>query len=258
MTKCNNRMIIFASILGTILATGLLALNPSTIIINAGAQMYEDQYDYRDHYNNDYYPNDYQYGYEDNRRNYYNEDYNDNDYYVYDDDDDEYSDIQLEFGDKYGNYNNKDYSKHPTKDHKFVCKTGQFKGFYVKSPDVCNLEIPEGPEGPRGPAGHSGITTLDATNVYLVQDQDMSDDQFLDGLAICDADDFVLNGGYSLSGGLSGDEVVNINSPLTFNVPSQASPGQAWIVTVLGLPSGVNHELLINAYCFDNPPGHTP
>jgi len=34
----NNKKIVFASILGAILATGLLSLNPSTIT-NAGAQM---------------------------------------------------------------------------------------------------------------------------------------------------------------------------------------------------------------------------
>ena len=41
----NNRMIVFASIIGAILATSILALNPSTIT-NAGAQLYEDQYGY--------------------------------------------------------------------------------------------------------------------------------------------------------------------------------------------------------------------
>ena len=41
MSNSNNRMIVFASILGAILATSILALNPSTIT-NAGAQMYGD------------------------------------------------------------------------------------------------------------------------------------------------------------------------------------------------------------------------
>jgi hypothetical protein len=38
-------MIVFASIMGTILATGLLALNPS-LITNASAQVYQDRYGY--------------------------------------------------------------------------------------------------------------------------------------------------------------------------------------------------------------------
>ncbi len=46
MSNNNNRMIVFASILGAILATIMLALNPSTITY-AGAQMYGDhQYGY--------------------------------------------------------------------------------------------------------------------------------------------------------------------------------------------------------------------
>ncbi len=46
-------MIVFASILGAILATSMLALNPSTIT-SAGAQMYGDQYGYdRNYYQDD-------------------------------------------------------------------------------------------------------------------------------------------------------------------------------------------------------------
>jgi hypothetical protein len=41
----NNKKIVFVSILGAILATGLLSLNPSTIT-NGGAQLYEDEYKY--------------------------------------------------------------------------------------------------------------------------------------------------------------------------------------------------------------------
>ena len=66
MSNSNNRTIIFASILGAILATGILALNPSPMIGNAEA---------------------------------------------------------------------------------IICNTGQFEGFFVKSPAVCNLEIPEGRQG---------------------------------------------------------------------------------------------------------------
>ena len=57
----NNRMIVFASILGAILATSILALNPSTIT-NAGAQMYGDQYGY----DSNYYQDDNRYGYDNN------------------------------------------------------------------------------------------------------------------------------------------------------------------------------------------------
>ena len=54
MSNSNNRMIVFASILGAILATGLLALNPS-MITNGNARMYANDYGYDNYYNN-YYP----------------------------------------------------------------------------------------------------------------------------------------------------------------------------------------------------------
>jgi len=44
----SNSNIVFASMMATILATSILALNPSTIT-NAGAQMYGDQYGYDNH-----------------------------------------------------------------------------------------------------------------------------------------------------------------------------------------------------------------
>jgi hypothetical protein len=48
------------------------------------------------------------------------------------------------------------YSKYPTKDKKYECKTGQFKGFFVSSVEFCKLKIPQGPQGPQGPAGPAG------------------------------------------------------------------------------------------------------
>jgi hypothetical protein len=63
MSNNNNRMIVFASILGAILATGILALNPSTIT-NAGAQMYGNQYGY----DSNYYQDDNRYGYDNNHQ----------------------------------------------------------------------------------------------------------------------------------------------------------------------------------------------
>ena len=42
----------------------------------------------------------------------------------------------------------KTYSTYPTKDKKYVCQTGQFKGFFVESVEFCKLEIPSGPQGP--------------------------------------------------------------------------------------------------------------
>ena len=64
----NSKMIVFASVMGAILATGILALNPS-IIGNAQAQSYgyNDQYSY----DGNYYKDDNRYGYDGN---YYQDD----------------------------------------------------------------------------------------------------------------------------------------------------------------------------------------
>ena len=55
------------------------------------------------------------------------------------------------------------YSKYPTKDKKYECKTGQFEGFFVSSVEFCKLKIRESAQqahrcpstGPKGPAGPS-------------------------------------------------------------------------------------------------------
>jgi len=51
MSNSNSKMIVFASILGAILATGLLALNPSSpILTNASGQPYGDHHGYDNNY----------------------------------------------------------------------------------------------------------------------------------------------------------------------------------------------------------------
>ena len=47
----------------------------------------------------------------------------------------------------------KTYITYPTKDQKYVCQTGQFKGFLVESVDFCKLKIDQDPQGQEDPAG---------------------------------------------------------------------------------------------------------
>ena len=61
---------------------------------------------------------------------------------------------QISYNDSYEDM--KTYSTYPTKDKKYVCQTGQFKGFFVESVEFCKLKIPQGPPGPIGPTGASG------------------------------------------------------------------------------------------------------
>ena len=50
------------------------------------------------------------------------------------------------------------YSKYPTKEKKYECRTGLFKGFFVSSVEFCKLDISTGKPGPQGPKGDTGAT----------------------------------------------------------------------------------------------------
>jgi hypothetical protein len=77
----------------------------------------------------------------------------------------------------YDDYGDSSYSKHPTNDKKYECRTGPFEGFFVSSVEFCkhvkfdndkdrkddNRTGTQGPQGPtglngtQGPAGPQGI-----------------------------------------------------------------------------------------------------
>src|SRR6187551_2294168 len=71
----------------------------------------------------------------------------------------------------YGDSNS--YSKYPTDNNKYQCRTGPFEGFFVSSVEFCkhvkfddnkrdhrdnNQTGTQGPPGPQGPAGPTGAT----------------------------------------------------------------------------------------------------
>ncbi len=137
----------------------------------------------------------------------------------------------------YDDYYSDSYSKYPTDDKKYECRTGPFEGFFVGSVEFCKFNKfdkndrkdirdnrtgtqgppgpqgiqgiqgpigPNGTQGPQGPQGPSGITRLNATNVYLVQNSSSPapGNTFTSVPALCDPGDFVLNGGYNLLGSI--------------------------------------------------------
>ena len=165
--------------------------------------------------------------------------------------------------DNNNNYYGDSYSKYPTDDKKYECRTGQFEGFFVSSVEFCknikfdndrkdhrdrdnNQTGPQGPQGPvgppgatgpagttgatgpqgppgingtngaqgpqgiqgipgpastiPGPAGPPGITFLNDTNVYFVDNQTTGiSGRTTQTIAQCQAGDFVINGGYQLN-----------------------------------------------------------
>lgn len=98
----------------------------------------------------------------------------------------------------YDNYygDSSSYSKYPTDDKTYECRTGRFEGFFVSSVEFCKFKFDKddrkdnrdnktgtqgqsGPQGPPGPTwaigatgpqgiqGPPGITQLNTTNVYF-------------------------------------------------------------------------------------------
>jgi len=81
-----------------------------------------------------------------------------------------------EFNDNFHGDNS--YSKYPTEDKKYECRTYPFKGFFVSSVEFCkhvkfddnkrdhrdnNQTGTPGPPGPQGPAGPQGIQGIQGT-----------------------------------------------------------------------------------------------
>ena len=110
--------------------------------------------------------------------------------------------------------------------------------------------------GNDGAQGPPGITTLNDTNTYLVTEEGVSNNSTSNviGQAICDAEDFVINGGFELdgvSGGLTNiAEIINraILVPFRFG----------WEVQLSHTSQQGQVSYTVYAICFDNPPAHIP
>jgi hypothetical protein len=231
--------------LAVVLVLGTFAVtSPSFMLGNVQAQ---PDYGMDNSYDKDPYGNSYEQDYSANQ---YTTDYND-DYYEpmkqqqfsYENTNDGYDDNQKI------SYNNNDYedmdkySTYPTKDKKYVCQTGQFEGFFVKSLEFCNLEIPAGPQGPEGPPGQ-----INFTNTYLVVGPGASTGENVSrafSVSFCDPGDIVLEGG----GGVASftDEGLG-NVKLLIREPVDEGSGYR----VGGVAA--NTQFDSNAICIDNPP----
>ena len=224
--------------LAIVLVVGTIAAIFPSFMIYAQAEvpdfvmdMIESEYSSNNNdYENEYIADEKEYtnSYDDERNNgqygktYYNEE-------SYSHDDDSYDDGM--------------YSKYPTtKDKKFVCKTGQFEGFFVKSPEFCDLVIPEGPQGKQGPPG---ITQINSSNFYTIFGNLITIPEggdFALSRASCDAGDTAISGSYSLN--------ANPDSPNLIRQFKQDSI-DTWATSIDGTPGT---SLQTRVHCFDNPP----
>jgi hypothetical protein len=174
------------------------------------------------------------------------------------------------------------YSKYPTDDKKYECRTGPFEGFFVGSVEFCkhvkfdkddkdrkdfrdNRTGTQGPPGPQGPQGVQGppgingtngvngtqgppgITFINNTNLYEVQGPTVnatSNINPITSIASCDDGDIVIEGGYrSLN---QADSNVLVDGPSTGNGVFD----NGYVVSMLG----GGKQFFAFAFCYDNPP----
>jgi len=172
------------------------------------------------------------------------------------------------YGDSY-------YSAYPTEDKKYECRTGPFEGFFVSSVEFCkfnkfdenndrknnrdNKTGSQGPPGPQGPAGPQGIqgpigiTQLNSSNIYRVDNSSTSTplSNFTQASATCDPGDLTIDGGYNLLGSDINDD----DSLTTFiDQPRDVPFGGGWSTVIANIGNTSTVTLNVIAYCFDNPP----
>ena len=222
-----------------------------------------DKYDNSHEYEKSYYSDVNQYTPE---YNYYYEpmeqqqqssyDYNNN--YAYDDT------KKISYNNSYEDM--KTYSTYPTKDKKYVCQTGQFKGFFVESVEFCKLKIAQGPQGPKGDTGATGATgpqgpkgdtgatgatgplgiqgpsVLNNTRFYVALGEEDRQINPLNSTASCDLGDSATGGGYVRLG----SAFVNTFGP--------DAGGNSWTVVGNAGPVGGIGTLQAVVQCFDNSP----
>ena len=191
---------------------------------------------------------------------------------------------------EYDKYGDSSYSKYPTEDKKYECRTGPFEGFFVSSVEFCKpnkfddrkdhsgdnnqtgtqgpagpqgatgpqgIQGPQGIPGPIGPQGSSDNIQLNATNVYFVFNSTTwipTDDVAITAV-FCDDGDLVLNGGYFIGGSITQD-----NETITtfVDTPIDNPLGAGWIAGIEIDDAVPPITLNANALCFDNLPAHIP
>src|SRR5918994_1328853 len=147
------------------------------------------------------------------------------------------------------------YSKYPTDDKKYECRTGPFEGFFVSSVEFCkhikfddkdrkDIRDRDNKTGAQGPPG---ITFINNTNLYEVQGPTVnatSNINPITSIASCDDGDIVIEGGYrSLN---QADSNVIVDGPSTANGVFD----NAYVVSMLG----GGKQFFAFAFCYDNPP----
>ena len=177
------------------------------------------------------------------------------------------------YGDS-SSYGGNSYSKYPTDDKTYECRTGPFEGFFVSSVEFCkHIKFddrkdhkdnrdnrtgtqgppgPPGPQGPIGPQGPAGPSTINTTNIYTNVGNTTAGtiNNFITSIAFCDAGDTALSGSFDINGTAE----IRTFEPLATENGWNATA----LVTGNAGGGGPNGSVTADVVCFDNPPPHIP
>ena len=150
-------------------------------------------------------------------------------------------------------YGDSSYSKYPTEDNKYECRTGPLEGFFVSSVEFCKhvkfddkdrKDIRDNRTGTQGPAG---ISTINGSNYYSVFGNlsTIGNDGTANSTVSCNVGDVALSGEYRLFN-------ANATSPTVFQFQSiDPDPPSNWITQIIGFPF---QGVITVVNCFDNSP----
>ena len=169
------------------------------------------------------------------------------------------------------------YSKYPTDDNKYECRTGPLEGFFVSSLEFCKFKFdkddrkdnnrdnrtgiqgPPGPQGPFGPQGIQGIQgeqgprgfngTQGPPGNFTTNNTNSSDvstgPAFLNAVASCSLGDTPISGEFGV------DNTANV----PVNIVNFLSNNNNWITAIqpTSNPGNNNLSLTTGVHYLDNP-----
>ena len=185
---------------------------------------------------------------------------------------------------EYEDYYGDNYSKYPTDDKKYECRTGPFEGFFVGSVEFCKFKFddkgrkdnrtgtqgPPGATGPAGPQGIQGVPGISrftrcnrsnwrnwssrsscnqwSINLYEVFGENVTEGSI--SIARCDLGDVVFDGGFNVVNFSTGAATID---PLRDQLESFGPNinNQYSVILSSNDPTLTYHT---KAFCFDNPP----
>jgi hypothetical protein len=237
MSNSKSKMIVFASILGAILATGLLALNPSPMIKNASAQMYGDQYGYDNHQKKS-----------------------------------SHTDIQkIKCANSNINVNGIDITQIP-QDNTALGAANEATGPEAANTQNSNngladrinfdrnlvntcFNINNNEQVKASPPSQNQIL---AENLYIVAGEGDTDETIAEDIATCDPGDIAISGGILTGFAGSGIQIITTRPDVASVPPPPGFAFDSWQGSVVAVEAGDSVGVRAIAQCFDNPPGHTP